>query len=101
MEEINPTKTTTVETIECKIKNMNPCLFVLFAEYLGYLTPYIEWCEEYFEKKSLSETKMKIIQIVATNFLHQAKKDFTLIEIETYYDTFHEFLTKWEDMMKK
>ena len=78
---------------------LQPALFLLFAEYLGYVTPspYIEWCEEFCTNGTLPTTKKDIIKTVAINTFDLMKVDFSLDEIRNKYKIFYDLaIRKWE-----
>ena len=64
-------------------------VFILFAEYLGYVSRFnniaLEWCdgkipEEYIQKLLIMEAK---------SIFRQMKKDYSIEDIQYWYDTYY------------
>lgn len=80
-------------------------VFIIFAEYLGYVSRFnklaVEWCEG-----KIPETYIQKIMIMeAKTIFRQMKKDYTLPTIKYWYDTYYpvilyEFVEKLAETVK-
>lgn len=102
------TKTTTVNTEE-KEKNVEKPssvkdfaertkrtvkapLFIMFAEYLGFVSNVIDWAEDWCKGNQPDEYKVKIIETDAICLFHQAKKKYTDDELADWYNEFYDVI---------
>ena len=102
------TKTTTVNTEE-KEKNVEQPssvkdfaertkrtvkapLFIMFAEYLGFVSNVIDWAEDWCKGNQPDEYKAKIIETDAICLFNQAKKKYTDDELADWYDEFYDVI---------
>ena len=100
------TKATTVNTEE-KEKNVEKALsikdfaentkhvvkapvFIMFAEYLGFVSKVIDWAEDWCNGNKPDDYKVKIIETDAICLFNQAKKKYTEDELAEWYDLFYE-----------
>lgn len=67
---------------------MEAPLFVIFAEYLGYVTPLSKQAEEWCEGKLPEAHIQKLLIIEAKAILHQMKVDYTDEDIHYYYNQY-------------
>ncbi|MBR6517532.1 MAG: hypothetical protein IKT40_11930 [Bacilli bacterium] len=80
----------TTELIE---KTISAPMFLLFAEFLGYTSPLIEWAEEACKDKNCPEFKQQILTVDAIGVLKQILKDgHTLEDLRNWYDEIHDLL---------
>lgn len=70
-------------------KVINKALFVLFAEFLGYVSPLIDWAEEICEGKKVDEYKVKIIELDADFIFAKMQEAYSLEEIKKWYEDFY------------
>lgn len=91
-------KTVTV-TEETVIKNP---IFLLFAEFLGYTSPIVEWAEELCKGKNISDFKIKFINTEAQGIFNQMIKDnLTKEDLRGWYDELRELIfEKYEEGLK-
>lgn len=100
MEEYEKTETTKI--ISPIVENLEPAIFLIFAEYLGYYTPCIKWCEDYCENGKIDSTKETIINTIAIDTLHKMKQDFSIEMIQYYYQYFYDLaIEPWADKLTK
>ena len=81
-------------------KTIQTPVFIIFAEYLGYVSRFnqiaIDWCdgkvpEEYIQKLLIMESK---------SIFRQMKKDYKIEEIQYWYDTYRPVILKdYEDKL--
>lgn len=78
-------------------------IFLLFAEYLGYDSPVIEWAEDICNSKDSEKnlaTKCKFVKIEAIKIFNEMKKEFTMEEIINYYKEFYPLVLRaYEDKL--
>lgn len=112
------TKATTVNTEE-KEKNVEKALsikdfaedtkhvvkapvFIMFAEYLGFVSKVIDWAEDWCNGNKPDDYKVKIIETDAICLFNQAKKKYTEDELAEWYDSFYEvILSDYDNNIKK
>lgn len=102
MENNSKTTTTTVETkTETNKITVNKALFLLFAEFLGYASPLIDWAEEICDGKEVEDYKRKIIEVDANFIFNKMQKEYSLEDIRSWYDEFYPLILKeYEEKMK-
>lgn len=65
-------------------------LFIMFAEYLGYESPIIEWAEKWCSGKTIPEYQRNIIKVDAISIFKKMKKEYTISELHKWYEEFFE-----------
>ena len=79
-----------------------PALFIKFAEYLGYVSKLLDWCDSWVSGKEPEEFKKKIIYVDAQNIYKQMLADIGEAKIREYYDAFYEvILYEWDEALDK
>ena len=84
-------KITQTETIERTVSTSvirNP-LFVVFAEFLGYESPIIDWAEEICQGKQVSEFNRNIVNLDAVSIFNKMQKEYSIKEIKEWWDSFY------------
>ena len=77
-------------------------LFIKFAEYVGYVSDLIEWCDELCEGKDIEDYKKKFIEVEAKNVFDDMVKDMTLEKVKSYYEAFYSvILYLWDENLEK
>ena len=69
--------------------NISAPLFLMFAEYLGYVSKFTEIAMEWCEGKVPEEYIQKILDVEAKSIFRQMKKDYPMEEIQLWYDTYY------------
>lgn len=69
-------------------------IFVLFAEYLGYCSRFLEDCEKWCKGEIPSIYIQRIVKVEAKSILRQMKKDYSVEDIVKWYKTYEEPLLK-------
>ena len=64
-------------------------LFILFAEYLGYVSIFNKMAEDWCDGKVPEIHIQKIIILVAKCILRQMKKDYSLDDIREFYSMYY------------
>ena len=67
-------------------------LFIMFAEYLGFVSNVIDWAEDWCKGNQPDEYKAKIIETDAICLFNQAKKKYTDDELADWYDEFYDVI---------
>ena len=106
-------KATTTQVEETNIENTNNSnkipkeiripIFILFAEYLGYVSPLVEWAEEWCKKETskFPNFKKKILATEAKHIFDKMVSELELKEIRQWYDDLYELTDKdCEDNLK-
>lgn len=76
-------------------KNTIDCVtFLMFAEYVGYTSKFMDLVSEYFEKPNanISEGMERILQVEALVFYWQMQNELTTDEIVKYWEEWIESL---------
>lgn len=76
-------------------KNTIDCVtFLMFAEYVGYTSKFMDLVSEYFEKPNanISEGMERILQVEALVFYWQMQNELTSDEIVKYWEEWIESL---------
>lgn len=83
--------------------NISAPLFIMFAEYLGYVGKTLEWVDKWCtEKVEPEEYKRKFIETEAKTVLNEAKKKFSIKQLREYYDEIYEvILYMYDDNLKE
>lgn len=102
----NQNTSTTVVTVEggeeLKKIEVLSCIFLIFAEYLGYESIFMNWTEEWCTKGKLPEFKQNILFVEAKSILKKVEKDYEPEVVHTLYDQFyHVAIKKWETMLQE
>lgn len=73
--------------------NISAPLFLMFAEYLGYVGKTLPWVDNWcVAKKKPEPYKVKFIEIEAVTVLKEAKKKFTEKKLRELYDNLYEVI---------
>lgn len=92
------TETKTVTEVETEVKENQPNeeaiiveapLFILFAEYLGYVSIFNKMAEDWCDGKVPEMHIQKIIILEAKCILRQMKKDYGLDSIREFYSMYY------------
>lgn len=83
-------------------KTIETPVFIIFAEYLGYVSRFneiaIKWCDGIVPESYIQ----KLLVMEAKSIFRQMKKDYTLEEIQYWYDTYYPvILIDYEDKLAK
>lgn len=102
METVTETSTST-SLVLVDNKNLNSTkftlpapVFILFAEYLGYETPFIDWCENMCMTKNTPEYQKNIIVSEAKNMLVSISTEYSISKIQEYFAELYDVaIDKW------
>lgn len=99
-ETITNTKTenTVVTTTEKKPIEVKHVIFLLFAEFLGYESPLISWCEKICNGEYPPKFVTNILGVEARMVLKEMQKEYTLVEIREWYDKFYPLVLEEYDL---
>ena len=96
------TTTQAITKVETKIvnkqdfKEIQAPVFLLYAEYLGYVSPLIEWAEEWcYDPKKFENWKKNIVICDAKHIFKKVKEEYSLSEIKDWYDEFYDAVFKF------
>lgn len=76
---------------ECSIPTP---IFIIFAEYLGYVSQFNKKAEEWCDGKVPDVHIQKIMILEAACIFRQMKKDYTIEDIKYYYDSYYPLILK-------
>jgi hypothetical protein len=76
-------------------KPINKVIFLIFAEYIGYVSDFVEYAEKICNgKEEVHDTIKKLIELDADYIFKKMKEEYTLEEIRGWYDEFYPLLIK-------
>jgi hypothetical protein len=83
--------------------NISAPLFLMFAEYLGYVGKTLPWVDAWcVDKKKPEDYKVRFIEIEAITVLREAKNKFTEQKLRELYDSLYEvILFIYDDNLKE
>jgi len=83
--------------------NISAPLFLMFAEYLGYVGKTLPWVDSWcVDKKKPEDYKIRFIEIEAITVLREAKNKFTEQKLRELYDSLYEvILFIYDDNLKE
>lgn len=91
---MNNTETKTQIAVETKEKSepiivMDAPVFILFAEFLGYVSVFNKLAEDWCDGKVPDIDVQKVIIVEAKCIFRQMKKDYTLDDIREFYEMYY------------
>lgn len=96
------TKTVTDNEILNEEITVEAPLFILFAEYLGYVSKFNKVAEEWCDGKVPEEHVQKIIILEANCILRQMKKDYAIEDIRDFYMMYYPLIFEdYDEKLKK
>ena len=99
--EVKTNVNTTTVVVEQKTLEVNPIVFIMFAEFLGYESPLIKWAEMICSGISAPKFVEKILQVEASTIFTEMQKEYSLKEIRNWYDQFYPLvLEQYEEKIK-
>lgn len=76
------------------IVKMNTPVFIIFAEFLGYVSKFNKIVNDWCDGKVPDEFIQKIINVEARCILHQMKKDYTVQTMRYWFNTYYPVVIK-------
>jgi len=76
-------------------------LFIVFAEFLGYVSPLVEWAENYCKGKSIENFKMKVLLIEADAVLNKMLEEYDAEKIKEWWDRYYPYLEEYDEIITK
>ena len=96
------TKTVTDNEILNEEITVEAPLFILFAEYLGYVSKFNKVAEEWCDGKVPDEYIQKVIILEANCILRQMKKDYSIEDIRDFYMMYYPLIFEdYDEKLKK
>ena len=86
--------TTTQVVTNTNIRTMPTPVFILFAEYVGFVSDFLEWAEKWCNEGNVSEWKKLIMNNDAVNIMREIKKHYSEEEFNEWYDALYEDFIK-------
>ena len=103
-----PLSTTQVTVMENENDNiqMECPIFIIFAEYFGYVSKFIKFAEDWCNGKVPEIHVQKFLMIEATSIKRKMMQDFTIDDIKYYYKRYYplvleEFCQKLSNIIEK
>ena len=69
-------------------------IFILFAEYMGYVSQFIKMAEDWCDGKVPAVHVQKFMMVEANSIFRQMKKDYDLDSIKYFYDSYYPLILK-------
>ena len=73
---------------------INKFTFLIFAEFVGYESLFVEWAEKMCKGEKLEDFQIKLIERDAEYIFKEMAKEFDVKEIKEYYLEFYDILLK-------
>ena len=77
-----------------ELTEINKIVFVLFAEFLGYESPFVNWAENICEDKDYEDFQVTLVERDADYIFSKMTEEYTLEEIRGWYDEYYNILLK-------
>lgn len=101
--EMETTMQTTTQQVEENASNdeitVQTALFIIFAEYLGYISPFNKIASDWCDGHKPDVYNKRLLEIEAKCILRQMKKDYGIDKIRFWYNTYYPVVI--EDLEKK
>ena len=97
METLTKTMTETNETVanvESKSITLDAPVFIMFAEYLGYVSRFNKIAEDMCNGTIPDIYIQKVLKLEALTIFKQMKKDYSISDIRYWYNTFYPIIIK-------
>ena len=78
-------------------EEINKVLFVLFAEFLGYESAFVDWAEDICEGVVVEDFIRTLVERDADYIFYQMTKEYTLAEIRGWFNEFYDVILKEYD----
>lgn len=76
-------------------------VFIMFAEYLGYVSPLLNWAEEICKGNALPEYKCRILKTDAMSIFEKMKAECPIEEIKSLYEEYYSIiLDEYDNKLK-
>ncbi len=83
-------------------KSINKFTFILFAEFVGYESPFIEWVENMCKGEKLEDFQLKLIERDSDYILKEMLKEFDEDSIKEWFFEFYDIILKdYDETLKK
>ena len=97
----NQNETATIVKVETTTE-VKSVIFLLFAEFLGYESPLIEWAEKACDGIPSHKFVENILNMEACTIFNKMKKEYTIEEIKSWYNQFYPLvLEAYEEKLKE
>ena len=94
--------TTISDIAQHKEKKIETPIFIIFAEYLGYVSRFNELAVNWCEGKVPEVYIQKLLMMEAKSIFRQMLKDYTLEKIQYWYDTYYPvIICEYEEKLSK
>ena len=74
------------------IKGQNKLMFMLFAEFLGYYSPLVDWITEGASEDSMEPFKKRLLLIDANFILFSMLEEYSVNELKEWWDMYYPFI---------
>ena len=96
-QEVNGNIRTTIETQE-----INKVLFILFAEFLGYESMFVEWADKICDGEKVEDFQRTLVERDAEHIFKKMQEEYTIEEIRGWYNEFYSCILKeYDDKLKE
>ena len=90
------------EVVEEGQKVIKSPLFIMFAEYMGYISKFIELAENWCQGKKPEDYICRLIEMDAYNIFNEMKKKYKIEEIKSWFNEFYDvILEDYEKELEK
>jgi hypothetical protein len=96
MQEVNGNVKETFVPVE-----INKITFILFAEFLGYESVFVEWAEDICNGEEVEDFKKILIERDADYIFRKMTEEYTIAEIRNWFNEFYDVILKDYDKVAK
>lgn len=96
MQEVNGNVKETFVPVE-----INKITFILFAEFLGYESVFVEWAEDICNGEEVEDFKKILIERDADYIFRKMTEEYTIAEIRNWFNEFYDVILKDYDNVAK
>lgn len=89
---VNENVETTFEPVE-----INKYTFILFAEFLGYESVFIDWAEDVCNGEKVEDFQKTLVERDADYIFNKMKEEYSIEEIRNWYNEFYDVILKEYD----
>ena len=74
---------------ETKLIHLEAPIFIIFAEYFGYVSKFLRIAEDWCDGKVPEPHIQKFLMIESASILRQMKKDYDVNDVHMYYERYY------------
>lgn len=94
-EDVNENANTPIGVEEVTtLKEIHPAILIMYAEFLGYVSPILDMAEKICSGEILDDEINKFIKVEASFIFKKMQDEYTLKDLRGWYDDFYDVIFK-------